>query len=195
MKLLLIGGFLGAGKTTVIRSILTGIDEAGQSAAIIENEIGELGIDDRLLSGGKVQVTPLFGGCVCCQISGDLLNAVDQIRAELAPDWLIVEATGLAFLSELRKLFEDFDAPVCSVAVVDITRWARLYRANPELMRSQLEGAEAVIVNKTDVKEPESAELVQLRALAGGDAALIPSSPEDKSTGALWEALRRSFGG
>ena len=64
--------------------------------AIIENEIGEAGVDDKLLSDGGFQVRPLFGGCVCCQITGDLVTAVEEIRKDLDPDWLIVEMTGLA---------------------------------------------------------------------------------------------------
>ena len=198
MKILLVGGFLGAGKTSLIRSVLQGIAVSGGTAAIIENEIGENGIDDQLLAESAFEITPLFGGCVCCQISGDLISAVLRIRTELAPDWLIIEATGIAFLSELRELLEarkDLGSAVFGIAVVDITRWSRLYRAMPELMRNQLEGAEIILINKTDVREPELHELEELRGLGQKNAVLLPCSPAVKTSGRLWETITSILGG
>lgn len=197
MKILLVGGFLGSGKTSLIRSVLQGIADSGGTAAIIENEIGENGIDDQLLAESKFEITPLFGGCVCCQISGDLISAVSRIRTELAPDWLIIEATGIAFLSELRELLERRDPtlPVFGIAVVDITRWARLYKAMPELMRNQLEGAEIILINKTDVKTPELRELDELRSLGQAHAVLLPCSPAAKASGRLWKTILSILGG
>ena len=105
MKLLIFGGFLGSGKTTIIRKVLEGLVSIGQTAAVIENEIGEIGIDDQVLSDAEVSVTPLFGGCACCQISGSLIRAIERIEFELNPDWLIIELSGLAMVGNLKNLF------------------------------------------------------------------------------------------
>ncbi len=197
MNILIIGGFLGSGKTTLLRGILKSMTASGQTVAVIENEIGEVGIDDQLISEGSVQVTPLFGGCVCCQISGNLLSAVIQIKKEVAPDWLVIEATGLAFLNEIRYLFQRYNDPelvTYGVCVIDISRWARLLRASPSLMESQIEGAEIVVVNKTDIKTPEDGEIKDIRSFAPENVKVIFSSGKDKTDPSIWEEMQKALG-
>lgn len=196
MNILIIGGFLGSGKTTLLRGILKSMTASGQTVAVIENEIGEVGIDDQLISEGSVQVTPLFGGCVCCQISGNLLNAVLQIKREVAPDWLVIEATGLAFLTGIRSLFERYGDPelvTYGVCVIDISRWARLLRASPALMESQIEGSDIVVVNKVDVKSPEDNELEEIRSFAPENVKVIFSSGRDKTDSSTWEEMKKAL--
>ncbi|MBQ4370486.1 MAG: cobalamin biosynthesis protein P47K [Oscillospiraceae bacterium] len=196
MNILIIGGFLGSGKTTLLRGILKSMTASGQTVAVIENEIGEVGIDDQLISEGSVQVTPLFGGCVCCQISGNLLNAVLQIKKEVAPDWLVIEATGLAFLTGIRSLFERYGDPelvTYGVCVIDISRWARLLRASPALMESQIEGSDIVVVNKVDVKSPEDNELEEIRSFAPENVKVIFSSGRDKTDSSTWEEMKKAL--
>jgi len=196
LNILIIGGFLGSGKTTLLRGILKSMTASGQTVAVIENEIGEVGIDDQLISEGSVQVTPLFGGCVCCQISGNLLNAVLQIKREVAPDWLVIEATGLAFLTGIRSLFERYGDPelvTYGVCVIDISRWARLLRASPALMESQIEGSDIVVVNKVDVKSPEDNELEEIRSFAPENVKVIFSSGRDKTDSSTWEEMKKAL--
>ncbi len=154
MKVLIIGGFLGSGKTTVIGKILTGMAANNTSAALIENEIGEVGIDDVFFGGNGISVTPLFGGCVCCQISGSLLDAAGKIQDEINPDWLIVEMTGLALMNNIRDVFLKYGrggVSVHMISVLDISRWEILNKTVPQLIRHQLEGANVILMNKTDV--------------------------------------------
>ena len=101
MKMLLLGGFLGSGKTAVLNRVIRAVSQMGGTSAVIENEIGQIGVDDALVRETGIRVTPLFGGCVCCEISGDLVRAVGQIADEVNPDWLVVEMTGLALLTDV----------------------------------------------------------------------------------------------
>ena len=163
MKILLFGGFLGSGKTTIIRAFIDAI-VAGElgTIAIIENEIGEVGVDDTLLKEGSLEVKPLFGGCVCCEISGSLVVAVGEIHQQVNPDWLIIELTGVAELSNVKEVLSDYsviELDTAAIAVVDGSRWHRLQIIG-DFMRDQIMGCDMIIVNKldllTDDMDPEA---------------------------------------
>ena len=125
MELLLCGGFLGSGKTTLINKLLHGITEQGLTVALIENEACQEGIDAALTGQEGIKVVPLFGGCVCCQLSGSLLETVQKLEAELSPDWVVVELTGLAMMDNIREVFrmyapKDLTARLHTLAVADM---------------------------------------------------------------------------
>ena len=122
MNILLVGGFFGSGKTTVISRLTDQMLAAGQSLCIIENEIGKNSIDDLLLQRGSVEISTITGGCVCCQVTGSLIEAVQDLNRQFSPDWIIVELTGIAYLKDLRKKLEKYlpDHPaIISLSVVD----------------------------------------------------------------------------
>ena len=156
MKLLIFGGFLGSGKTTIIRKVLEGLVSIGQTAAVIENEIGEIGIDDQVLSDAEISVTPLFGGCACCQISGSLIRAIERIEFELNPDWLVIELSGLAMVGDLKNLFRrsGIRSVIRILSVVDCTRFMKLLPSCPELLEDQISGCDVILLSKTDRMEP-----------------------------------------
>jgi G3E family GTPase len=153
MRILLVGGFLGSGKTSTILQVARQLTAAGETVAIIENEIGEAGIDDQLLADSGLTVKPLFGGCVCCQITGDLLQAIGEIETALAPGWLIVEMTGMAVPRTTASLVRKYcPGRACKViTLVDGGRWFELREALEPLVIAQLEGSDLIIVNKTDI--------------------------------------------
>lgn len=191
MEILLFGGFLGSGKTTVINRLLHDLTSQGKRAAIIENEIGAVGIDDVLVSQSGLQVTPLFGGCVCCQIAGDLLSAVHTIEDQVRPDVLVVEMTGLAFLDGIRDTFARYGRDTLSlhtIAVVDMARWSKLMRAMEPMVRRQLAGADLVLVNKTDVVPADPEALVQMSQIAGG-APCRTICGQCAEAGAVWRLM------
>ncbi len=195
MDILLIGGFLGGGKTTVLNGLLREMDGLGLTAAVIENEIGTTGIDDKTLSGAGVHITPLFGGCVCCQISGVFLDAVKAIEDTLHPDWVLVELTGLALMEDMRAAFEDYDGPppaVHTLAVADAARWPVLVRACETVIRSQLGDADVVLLNKTDIAPPTEETLAQISAYCPGAPVLPIAAPGE--TG-LWRRLEAVWKG
>ncbi len=150
----MVSGFLGSGKTTLIRQ-LAGylVVDREQKVVIIENEVGEVGIDDRFLSGEGFQVREIYGGCICCQLTGELTLAVNQIAERFSPDWVIIEATGVArpstILNTLEKYGKGIDG-IFTLAVADTGRWEELMEIMPELISAQVAEAKLVIASKID---------------------------------------------
>ena len=111
MEVFLVSGFLGSGKTTLIRHLLTSrIKDLGKIALIV-NEVGEIGVDGTLLSGQNVDMVEITSGCICCTMKNDFSKAVQEIRERIKPDFLIVEATGVAQPGDILvihlKIFEN----------------------------------------------------------------------------------------
>lgn len=191
MNILIIGGFLGSGKTTIIKSLISGLIEAQQTCAIIENEIGEVGIDDSLLEEANIEITSLFGGCVCCQISGNLVTASQKIQDEINPDWIIVEMTGLALIESIRKVFVDYGRPdvtVHTVSVVDMQRWEHLMGPLAVIFNGQVAGADIILLNKTDKAKPTAATYEVLHEKAP-TAQVLALDEATKEPNVLWELL------
>ena len=158
-KLLIIGGFLGSGKTSVILQLakyLVGDKPASQSQVIIlENEIGSISIDDRTLSNTGCNVETMFSGCVCCTMAGELVMNVHALLSRYSPEWIILETTGMAYPNNVKKTLEESVPEIsCSIAcLADAKRWQRMQHVEQlaEFSREQLEGASAVLVNKSDL--------------------------------------------
>ncbi|QDR81637.1 GTP-binding protein [Sporomusa termitida] len=159
MHILLFGGFLGSGKTTLILQVAKYLtDSRRQTVAIIENEIGAAGVDDKLFSDRGLQVKRLFGGCVCCQIGTDLISAMDEIYTAVKPDWLIIEMTGLAYPSKtagmIRKYSKVYSA-FKTVTIVDRGRWSELVAMLKPLVIGQVAGSDLIVLNKADLAGEE----------------------------------------
>ena len=194
MKIIIFGGFLGSGKTSTILRVIAEIAARGETAAIIENEIGEKGIDDKLFSGSGLTVKPLFGGCVCCQITGDLLAAIQEIGKQVQPDWLIIEMTGLAVPGGVAAAIRQRDAgqTACkTVALVDAERWRVLIRALEPLITSQIRDSDAVIINKTDVAGLDLDKVMAEVKAIGGD---IPVFCSNAAARLPFRALEEALG-
>ena len=195
MNILLCGCFLGAGKTTLINKLLRGMTARGLTVAVVENEAGQEGIDTALVEAGGIRVTPLFGGCVCCQISGEMLTAVQRIEDELAPDWVVVEMSGLALMDGIRDTFRRYGRPslvLHTLAVADMARWPKLLRAMEPVIRRQLAGAGVVAVNKVDLAPPGAGELAQVAELAPG-AVLVPLSAAGAEPVQVWDQIHTAL--
>jgi G3E family GTPase len=164
MKILLLGGFLGSGKTSILLQLAKHIIEKEGSPGrttvmIIENEIGDVGVDDKLLKSQGLTVKELFSGCACCTSAGDLLLDIQKIRDELDPKWIIVEATGVAYPRQIKESVEMyFQVPVKILVVADAKRWKRLRNAMSQLIDAQLELADLILLNKVDLVDEEAAE-------------------------------------
>jgi G3E family GTPase len=181
MDVLLVSGFLGAGKTTLINHLLSsGTAEIGKVAVIV-NEVGELGIDGELLSGRNVDMIELAGGCICCTIRTGFFNAVQEIYDRARPDFLVVEATGVAQPGEILDIL--FELPQSEsirlgnlITVVD----AGFFEARKVLASfydNQIRFADILILNKMDQVEAGTLEEIRtlLRELNPGGKLLTAS--------------------
>jgi G3E family GTPase len=160
MKVLLFSGFLASGKTTLIRSFIQCIQDHGMGlVAVIENEVGAIGIDDLLIKESGVTVKPISGGCVCCQVTGSLIKALDEINATVAPEWLIIELTGVAKLADLKIMLQKYSTALkegntlMAFTIIDANRWEKLSVRAEHLLRPQAEASDILVVNKIDLCE------------------------------------------
>lgn len=167
MKILILGGFLGSGKTTILLQLAEFlVNGASQdkkcSVAIIENEIGQVGIDDQLLKGQGYTVREIFSGCVCCSLSSDLLSGINEIKESFNPDWVIIEATGVAFPDKIAETLEtNLDLKSRIVTLVDASRWKRIRIPLENLIYGQLSGADCILINKIDLVSQEELQTVK----------------------------------
>jgi len=170
--MLVIAGSLGAGKTTLLRRLLSG--RHGRIAALV-NEFGELGIDGGLVAGENVDMIELTGGCVCCSLAGEFHAAVREIVERFAPERIAVETTGVAEADALVMDIED-ELPEARLETVVVLVDADVAARFPQFgytESSQLESADLVLVNKTDLVDDEALDTVRSRVRAVNDRALL----------------------
>ena len=105
-KVNIISGFLGAGKTTLIKKLLGGAFE-GEKVVLLENEYGEVGIDGGFMKDSGIQVTELNSGCICCTLVGDFSKALAELIDTYHPDRILIEPSGVGKLSDIRKVVDD----------------------------------------------------------------------------------------
>jgi G3E family GTPase len=167
MEVLLVAGFLGAGKTTLIRHLLTSPHKKGEKTAVLVNEVGKIGLDGALLAGLNVDVVELTSGCICCSIKTDFFKAVQEIYQRYAPSFLIVEPTGVAQPGEILDVLSqpplnEFCRVRNIVTIVD----ASFFKAK-EMLGSfydrQILGADVILLNKIDLVGREKAEEIRAR--------------------------------
>ena len=154
-SVIILSGFLGSGKTTLLMRIVAHLRATHDEAyriAIIENEIGSASIDPSVIQDAGYSVTEMLAGCACCTLIGQLVPAINRLRDELGPDLVILEATGVAEPAGMRDNIERYAGlPVRIVTLVDAARWERIRVPLEILLRSQLEPADAICLNKVDL--------------------------------------------
>lgn len=161
MKLIIITGFLGSGKTTVLMGLAQylGRNLQPKDIVIIENEIGEANVDGRLLGETAYEVRDLTAGCICCTLSGEFIFAMEEIRRDIDPQWLLIEATGIAHQTIADIVSQSVPGlKPFSIVLVDAPRWEDLMDNLPMLVTTQVERADCILINKVDsVSEEELA--------------------------------------
>lgn len=154
MKLLILGGFLGSGKTTFLMELaryLTGQVTGENRIIIIENEVGQVSIDDKVLASQGYRIETMFSGCACCTIKGQVEFAVRDIIRDYDPEYILFEASGVACPASIREnLKERLNLDSRIVTLVDAKRWLALAKGARPFLESQLQGADVVLVNKVD---------------------------------------------
>ena len=201
MNIIIIGGFLGSGKTTTLMLFAQYLIDISDPAkeykvVILENEVGEISIDDAFLRSSGFKVNSLFAGCACCTVAGELVTAVAGIRSELDPEWLVIETTGIAYPGLMRDNLKgalNIDSRIC--VLTDAARWSRLRVPMENLLRGQIECADIVLVNKIDLASEEA-----LQSMEQDIAAFNPDIPVVRmsATGGVgpevWESVLRRDG-
>ena len=199
MRIIILGGFLGSGKTTVLLQLARYLVNREKETpgdvkvAIIENEVGDVGIDDKVLVNEGFSVNNLFAGCACCSLAGELAYSIKNIQRELNPAWLIIEATGIAHPGSMRQTIKKgLDLPSYIITIVDAKRWKRLARAMETMVMGQLEESSKVLMNKADLVEMEELEEVRESIHSyNQDVEIIATNAGDELPGELWGNLIR----
>ena len=190
LRINLLFGFLGSGKTTLVRRIL-GERGGERKMAVIVNEFGEVGVDGDVIAGNDVDLVELTSGCLCCTLRGSLMSAVEELREKTAVEHIVVEATGVAspgdMLEDLNdsKIARELDiGPL--VTVVDAPKFTRLQQMLGEFYEEQVENADVLVLNKIDLAT--QGELDEARAAVreiNPDAVLLFAEQGDTDLGLL----------
>ncbi len=196
-KVDIISGFLGAGKTTLIKKL---IKEAfsGEQLVLIENEFGEIGVDGDFMKDAGIQVNELNSGCICCSLVGDFGVALQQVVDQYHPDRIIIEPSGVGKLSDvikaIQKAAETVDLQLNSATtVVDVTK-AKVYMKNfGEFFLNQIEAAGTVVLSRTqNVAEEKLTDAVARIHEHNAEARVITTAWDDISGVKILEAIEHS---
>ena len=186
-KIDIISGFLGAGKTTLIKKLL-GEALKGQQVVLIENEFGEIGIDGGFLKDAGVNITEMNSGCICCSLVGDFGTALKDVITKFNPDRIIIEPSGVGKLSDVIKAVQGVaeDAPIelnSLVTVADANK-CKMYMKNfGEFYNNQVESAHTIVLSRTqNMKQDKLEACVDMIREHNKEAAVI-TTPWDELTG------------
>ena len=150
-KIDIFSGFLGAGKTTLIRKLIAE-GYKNEKLVLIENEFGEIAIDGGFLKDAGVQITEMNSGCICCTLVGDFTEALKKVVAEYAPDRIIIEPSGVGKLSDVAKAVAGVDGCEigAKVTVVDAGKCRMYIRNFGEFFNDQVQNADVIVLSRTD---------------------------------------------
>lgn len=186
-KIEIISGFLGAGKTTLIKKMLKEAF-AGEKIVLIENEFGEIGIDGGFLKEAGIQITEMNSGCICCSLVGDFGTALKEVIETYAPDRILIEPSGVGKLSDVTRAVQGVAAhePVelnSSVTVVDGQK-CRMYMKNfGEFFNNQVEYAGTIVISRTQKMTDEKLEACVAMLREKNPSATIITTPWDELKG------------
>ncbi|MBQ1246084.1 MAG: GTP-binding protein, partial [Clostridia bacterium] len=194
-KIDIFSGFLGAGKTTLIKKLITEA-YAGEKLVLIENEFGEIGIDGGFLAEAGVQINEMNSGCICCSLVGDFSKALSKVLEEYAPDRILIEPSGVGKLSDVIRAVRDAanEGAVLGgfTTVVDAGK-CKMYMKNfGEFFNDQVENAGCIVLSHTDTVPAAKVEVaVALLKEHNPTAVIVTTSWNDLTGAQLLEAMER----
>lgn len=154
MKIYVIGGFLGSGKTTLMMKIADHFIQKGMKVSLLVNEAGSVGVDGATLKSGGYTATELPNGCICCSMAGSMQESLVNIRNDYNPDVLLIEPTGIAFPGKVREAIElirykcEF---IQIIGIFDGPRFRLFAEKKREFYAKQLQDSDILVMNKTDL--------------------------------------------
>ena len=184
-KIDIYSGFLGAGKTTLIKKM---IQEAyqGEKLVLIENEFGEIGIDGGFLQDAGINITEMNSGCICCSLVGDFGKALEQVISQYSPDRIVIEPSGVGKLSDVIAAVEKVEGVQLgyTVAVVDAGK-VKVYMKNfGEFYNNQIETAGTIVLSRTDAISQEKLDTAVSLIREHKATAVLVTTPWGQLTGA-----------
>ena len=186
-KIDVVSGFLGAGKTTLIKKLLKEALD-GSKTVLIENEFGEIGIDGGFLKEAGIEIKEMNSGCICCSLVGDFGTSLKEVISTYAPERILIEPSGVGKLSDVLKAVEnvagDLDVEINSaVAVVDASK-CKMYMKNfGEFFSNQIEYAGTIILSRTDKVDQAKLNACVEMIREHNDKATIITTPLDQLDG------------
>ncbi len=192
-KIDIYSGFLGAGKTTLIKKLIAE-HYKGQKIVLIENEFGEIGIDSGFLQDAGINIKEMNSGCICCSLVGDFGKALEQVIRDYAPERIIIEPSGVGKLSDVEaavaKVTNDEVVLGYTVAVVDAGK-VKVYMKNfGEFYNNQVETAKTIVLSRTDgISQEKLDAAVALLREHNGEAAIVTTPWNELSSEQLVEAM------
>ena len=190
----IISGFLGAGKTTLIKKLLSEVFQ-GQKVVLLENEYGEVGIDGGFMKDSGIQITELNSGCICCTLAGDFQDAINEIVDKFAPDRLIIEPSGVGKLSDIRRVVETIAKEGRirlggSATVVDANKCKMYLKNFGEFFIDQVKCAETVIFSRSQlVSEDKLKTAFDMIRELNADARIITTPWNEISGQIIFDAI------
>ena len=194
-KIDIFSGFLGAGKTTLIKKLITEAYK-GERLVLIENEFGEIGIDGGFLADAGIRINEMNSGCICCSLVGDFAEALKKVLTEYQPDRILIEPSGVGKLSDVIRAVQNAGTEGATLngftTVVDAAK-CKMYMKNfGEFFNDQVENAGCIILSHADVTAPKKVEEAVALLREHNATAVIVSTPWMNLTGAqLLEAMER----
>lgn len=186
MRLIVLTGFLGSGKTTALLSLARELQAGGSRVAMVVNEIGDIGIDDRLLERLGGNVWELLGGCICCTLAGRLGETLAEVARTHAPDVVLIEPSGASHPETIDGALAGSHGPVVEaiarLAIVDPLRLTELVAVLEPLLEAHVRHANAVLITKADLAS--AAEIEAARNWVQSLRADLPCFAADLKTGA-----------
>ena len=193
-KIDIISGFLGAGKTTLIKKLIAEAFQ-GEKLVLIENEFGEIGIDGGFLKEAGIQITEMNSGCICCSLVGDFGKALQEVLETYTPDRVIIEPSGVGKLSDVIKAVKNINSSVeiNSTAVVVDAQKCKMYMKNyGEFYNNQIEYAGTVILSRTQKVSDEKLDTcVKMIREKNSEASIITTPWDDINAQNILEAMEK----
>ncbi len=183
-KIDIISGFLGAGKTTLIKKLLEEVFQ-GEQVVLVENEYGEVGIDGGFLKDAGIEIRELNSGCICCTLVGDFSKSLKEVMETYHPDRIIIAPTGVGKLSDVmtsvkKKEEENDDVKLNAlVTVANAAKATRQMKAFGEFFNNQIENATTIVLSRTQNTKPAQLELCVKQMQALNPKAAIITTPWD----------------
>ena len=194
-KIDIFSGFLGAGKTTLIKKLIKEAC-AGEKLVLIENEFGDIGIDGGFLSDAGIQITEMNSGCICCSLVGDFAKALEKVLADYAPDRIIIEPSGVGKLSDVIRAVSAVESENVKInsatAVVDAKK-CKMYMKNfGEFFNNQIESAGCIVLSHTKgLSDDKLLACVELIRQHNAEAELVSAEWDDLSGEAIRAAMEK----